>query len=401
MVTINSGYERTMDEIRETLRLAIIKEPELQNVTQIVYSVADNNIEQCTKLLELDEDLLETIKAGDSLTFQGNKKDSVVLCTKNKTYDIKEAETSNSCLVVPNLNLFEQTNIDTNERIMKNYNISGVFHRYYEVREGKPKLDRLISTLEPTSFKGIEYESTISKEHLYDWDKLRSEIQASEDELNKALNDYLITNIDGYFRIISFEFEIRSLTLMLDLFEENSWEIDEVDKEITYESIKELLPECVFDIIFAKYTEVSDKLKPDGTPLYRYKEGKCCKSLAKVLLSASPVTEHKQFMESWSIGTPEKMKPKEEYLSGIALITWNSSTLKKEVVSFLETDLSRNIYDRFNELFKAKDKWTVEEITPYVLNLTTNQMNVNALLTKYARCSTVNGVKYYSSKHGK
>lgn len=61
------------------------------------------------------------------------------------------------------------------------------------------------------------------------------------------------------------------------------------------------------------------------------------------------------------------MKPKEEYLSGIALIIWNSSTLKKEVVSFQETDLSRNIYDRFNELFKAKDKWTVEEITPYVL----------------------------------
>lgn len=34
-------------------------------------------------------------------------------------------------------------------------------------------------------------------------------------------------------------------------------------------------------------------------------------------------------------------------------------------------------------------------------NLTTNKMNVNALLTKYARCSIINGIKYYSSKYGK
>lgn len=34
-------------------------------------------------------------------------------------------------------------------------------------------------------------------------------------------------------------------------------------------------------------------------------------------------------------------------------------------------------------------------------NLTTNKMNVNALLTKYARCSIINNIKYYSSKYGK
>ncbi|KZC09132.1 Sister chromatid cohesion protein DCC1 [Dufourea novaeangliae] len=392
---------RTMDEIRETLELAVIKEPSLQNVTQILYSATEYNAEKRTKLLELDEHLLETIKNGNSLTFQGNKEDSVVLCTKSKTYEVKEAETSNSCLLVPNLNLFEQTKAHTNDQVMKNYNISGVFHTYCEVKECKPKLEKLLSILEPTSFKGIEYESLVSQEFLYNWRRLRSEIQASEDELNQALSDYLIINMDGYFRLISFEAEVRSLTLMLDLFDENNWELDEVDKEATYNSLKEFIPKPVFDILFTKYTEETDKSKQGGASLYRYSEEICCKSLAKVLLAASPVTEHKQFMDSWRIGTPEKMEPKEEYLSGIALVTWNNSTLKKEVVSFLETDLPKTINERFNELFKAKDKWTVQEITPYVLNLATNKMNVNALLTKYARCSMVNGVKCYSSKHGK
>lgn len=40
---------------------------------------------------------------------------------------------------------------------------------------------------------------------------------------------------------------------------------------------------------------------------YRYDEGKCCATIAKVLLAASPVTEYKEFMETWNIGTPESM----------------------------------------------------------------------------------------------
>ncbi|XP_076672058.1 sister chromatid cohesion protein DCC1 isoform X1 [Andrena cerasifolii] len=401
METIDTGHSPMLGEVRETLELAIIKESDLRNMTQLLYSVPECIENKHTKLLELDEQLLATINKGDSLMFQGNEHDSVVLCTKNRTYDVKEAGTSNSCLLVPNLNLIGQTSTDADDRVIKARNILGVFHTYYEVKECIPKLEKLLDVLEPTSFKGQEYESMIAREHLYNWRRLRSEIQASEDELNQALKNYSIVNIDGYFRLISFESEIQSLTLMLDLFDENCWELDEVNKEDTLESIKEFLPTAVFDILFAKYTEVSDKSKENGSPLYRYHEEKCCKSLAKVLLAASPVTEHKQFMESWNIGTPEKMIPKEEYLSGIALITWNGSTLKKEVVSFPEANLPKNIDERFNELFKAKNKWAVQEITPYVLNLATKNMNVNALLTKYARSSVINGIKYYSSKHGK
>ncbi|XP_017765608.1 PREDICTED: sister chromatid cohesion protein DCC1-like, partial [Eufriesea mexicana] len=137
----------------ESLELAGVKESDLRNVTQILYSVPEQCTEKQIKLLELDENLIETVNKGDSLTFQGNKQDYAVLCTKNRTYDIKEAEISNSCMLVPKLNLFDQTNVDTN-RIMKVCNISGIFHTYYEVRECKPKLEKLLTLLEATSFKG-------------------------------------------------------------------------------------------------------------------------------------------------------------------------------------------------------------------------------------------------------
>lgn len=57
---------------------------------------------------------------------------------------------------------------------------------------------------------------------------------------------------------------------MLDYFEEQSWELDEVNKENTYECLKELIYEPVFEAIFKRYTEVSTKTKDDSSPLYMY-----------------------------------------------------------------------------------------------------------------------------------
>lgn len=38
-----------------------------------------------------------------SLIFRGSKDENAVLCTHNQTYDVKEAETSNSLLLLPDL----------------------------------------------------------------------------------------------------------------------------------------------------------------------------------------------------------------------------------------------------------------------------------------------------------
>lgn len=61
------------------------------------------------------------------------------------------------------------------------------------------------------------------------------------------------------------------------------------------------------------------------------------------------------------------MTSQEKYLYGIAIVKWNSEKNRKEVVSFPESNLPDNIEKRFEELFKVKDKWSIEEITPYVV----------------------------------
>ena len=47
------------------------------------------------KLLEVTQDVAECFKVGDTLTIRGDDIENAVICSKEKTFEIKEAETSN------------------------------------------------------------------------------------------------------------------------------------------------------------------------------------------------------------------------------------------------------------------------------------------------------------------
>lgn len=66
-----------------------------------------------------------------------------------------------------------------------------------QVRECKPKLGNLLSLLTPSSFNGPEYEKTIDKSTLCNWDKLASNIQASDEEIKEALSRHMVVKING------------------------------------------------------------------------------------------------------------------------------------------------------------------------------------------------------------
>ncbi|OXU23097.1 hypothetical protein TSAR_013014 [Trichomalopsis sarcophagae] len=391
------------EEIEELFKLANIDSSEVYPIVQSLYSSVpvDKDTDEY-KILELDHHLIEALKIGDTLTFRGDENEPAVLCSNTRTYEVKEAETSNTCLLVPNLKCADDMKDEEIEgHIAESVEVKGVYSKYLEVREISPKLSKLQTLLEPSSFKGMEYEKLIDKSTLYDWERIQDNVQASDGEILKALPELLIAQMDGYYRLISFEFEAKAVPLMLDLMEENSWEIDEVDKEVSCKSLSEIIPEPIFELLFKKYTEPSTKTNKNGTQLYKYDEAKSSRLLAQILLTACPTNSYSDFMEAWKIGSPDSIQPKEEYLYGAAIVVNNSLTMRKEVILYPESNLSDDIQKRLNELFKAKEKWTVKEIAPYISKFTTRKQDVNAILTKHARPSTVNGVKYYSSKHGK
>lgn len=68
---------------------------------------------------------------------------------------------------------------------------------YEQLKECPPKVSKLLSILERSTFKGLEFEKMIQKQDLYDWERIISEIRASDREIQEAFVDYSITEIEG------------------------------------------------------------------------------------------------------------------------------------------------------------------------------------------------------------
>lgn len=87
----------------------------------------------------------------------------------------------------------------------------------------------------------------------------------------------------------------------------------------------------------------------------------------------------------------------EKYLKGIGIIDRDSTTPCVRALS--ESSLSTNLNERLNILFKTKERWTLEQIQPYIEFFTSPQLQVTAILAKYARSLVVDGVRIYVAKH--
>lgn len=261
-----------------------------------------------------------------------------MLCTNNKTYDVKEAETSNSLLLVPELlfaaatgldetiqnnsmecdsdSSFDKSSASLNKstesgegtkppRKLEHKDIVNTFFTYYELKPCKPRLSKLRKLFEPTRYQGLELEYAIDKTKLLNYDAIFDQIQASKVELNEELEKIQAIEIDGYYRLLEFDYEFRVLSYMLDLIDENSWLLDRISKEATIESLKELVPLPILEAMFRFYTTKS--IVEDDVQFYQYKQDKVCRFLARVLLKSAGKFNLVEFLQAWRDSVPEGM----------------------------------------------------------------------------------------------
>ncbi|CAB3249644.1 unnamed protein product [Arctia plantaginis] len=421
---------KTPDEVRKIIKIAKLHEPELTEITQVLRFSEPEKRNDNLKLLLLDDNLLKEIESGKELIFKGDPDENVVLCTGNKTYDVKEAETSNSLLLIPDLlfaassgldetvnnnsmecdsdTSFEKSNTSLNKstesdegsktpRKIEHKDVVNTFFTYYELKPCKPRLSKLQKLLDPTRYQGLELEYKIDKSKLLNYDSICNKVQASRAELNEELEKIQAIEIDGYYRLLEFDYEFRVLSYMLDLIDENSWPLDRISKEVTMDSLKDLVPLPILESMFKFYT--SNSVLENGVQFYEYKQDKVCKFLARVLLKSAGKFNLAEFLQAWRDSVPEGMTTSESLLSGIALV--DKLSTPQVVWGFAESDLPEEINERFKVLFQTKAKWTVDDISPYIECYATEKLNVNALLTKYARASTQDGVRVFSAKHMK
>ena len=117
--------------------------------------------------------------------FRGDADDSVVLCSNNKIFDVKEAETSNSLLIVKNLLTNEKCQADddnlTSDNAEENAHevtVMKSFHRYLEMKSLMPNYQKLIQVLEDKHLNSYPVDAI--EEHSVTYTDLLNTIQCSE-----------------------------------------------------------------------------------------------------------------------------------------------------------------------------------------------------------------------------
>lgn len=68
-----------------------------------------------------------------------------------------------------------------------------------QLKECRPRLSKLKTMLESTSFKGVEYEKMIDPSLYYNWERLQNELQASDGEIKASLEENLIVELNGTY----------------------------------------------------------------------------------------------------------------------------------------------------------------------------------------------------------
>ena len=99
------------------------------------------------KLLEVTKDVAESFRAGDTLTIRGDETENAVICSKERTFEIKEAETSNSLMLVDRVTLPDQVDKSVSDRRLGWSSVGSVIHKYIEIIEIRPKLRKLKEVL--------------------------------------------------------------------------------------------------------------------------------------------------------------------------------------------------------------------------------------------------------------
>ncbi|XP_030074382.1 sister chromatid cohesion protein DCC1 [Microcaecilia unicolor] len=385
---------RSRDEVEATLQIAKLRVEELRRTVHCLsFSPSLTSGEHC--LLELDSELCKRLEAGNSLVIRGDKDEHAILCSGDKTYELKVADTSNLLLFIPDCKTPDQFTDEQPELSLLHTKVCGFSSHYWELRRCRPKLKKLKKLLMENTYEGPDVEKEKSPSgSKYTTEDLLDHIQASEQELMDQLHTIHACNIEGCWQIVDFDYEMKLLSHVTQLVDSESWSFSKVPLSLCLQELEPLEPRDMIEHCLECYgKKCTDE---PGEVYFALNEDKICRAMAQMLLQNAVKFNLAEFQEVWQQSVPEGMTTRLDQLKGLALLDRNS---RPETISLLKLeDLPEDTQERFNNLFGIREKWTEADIAPYIEDLCAEKQTIGALLTKYARCSMQNGIKMYNSR---
>jgi len=389
----NGSRPRSLKDIHSILEFAKLETSEYKPEVQCVY-FSDHLENDSIKLMELDQPVLDAILNGERVSVRGDKNDHAVLVTEDLTYELRDAETSNSMLLLPQLSFGSDLTSEGDPKVTETH-VGSVIYNYFELRPIKPRLKKLKSLLEENPYRGKECEGDeLDTGKKYTIQELQNRVQASNKHIVEGLKKLNACLIAGFWRVLDFEFFSSVIFHVLQLCAEQDWLQAGLDVSQCCRTLGDLFPVEVIQLVINSLTKESDS--DEISDQKQLCEDKVCRHFAENCLRNSGKFNLSDFLQSWQQSVPEGMKTSLSQIQGMALI--DRSCQPEVIWHYCVEDLPDIVADRFEALFEERQKWTLEEITPYVQDLTDEKTGVGALLTKFARASMLKGIKTYSSR---
>lgn len=382
--------------------------------TQLLHFSSCLNAEDI-RLLELPPDVLAALREGDRVVVRGDRSEEAVLCTGNRTYEVKMADTSNTLLIVPDLTVPSDPDFQCSDEgtvLHRSREVSACLSAYLELRPCPPKTSKLKQLLSQCPYRGEEFEAKSdprdeyseasdprrvgSKENStekarkkngpnrYTFEELLDCVRASEGELVQALDRLEACLIDGHWCLLELDYRDRVFQFVLTLLEELDLNHRHVPLDLVCSKLEELEPRFAIEHCLRCYGNKTQS-DDEGT-VYELSEERVCQFFAELLLRPAGKFNYHEFMESWRQSVPDGMTTNLSQLEGLALADRNC--MPPVIWHFPVSELPQDPLSRFNKLFNVREKWTHSEILPYIQDLETPGQSLNALLLKHARVST-------------
>ena len=387
-----------------------------------VITFAENVEINNLRLLQLpNKSFLRDLESSREFILKGDESSAVgptVLCTSDKTYIMRKAETSNTMLLL-------DTKVDDGKIVNPNPQIRSIASHFYELSEHKPSLLKLrkifkaatlsVEDLEQTGSDGAEMsegfeadnedyhaqESVVSlSDHAkeaggrkrkrtckpqsgFSLDEILGMMLASEREVIAALRQIQAFEYKGRWHCLDEVSFQETFDMVLTVITAKCLTLDHVPEETVCSDLIDTPEVAVVETLRAH----SKTFKADLTEQGRFwclDPVKVTKFRLRQVLKSKTFLGKEELFAQWSAALPRgSAEPDTAHLKGLAVSKIKNG---EEKYYFFDANvLPDNPAQCFKQLFAFKERWIPEDIEPYILHLEGPDCTRANLLRKFTR----------------
>ncbi|CAI4227398.1 unnamed protein product [Auanema sp. JU1783] len=347
------------------------------------------------KLIEVDTKLADQFENGQRLVFRGDVDDFVVLCSEDRSYSVKEVETSNSLFICPELKVAQDLRSD-GPNTLELRTISGLCNHYLELKpiecvSSHRLREKLIEKM--LHYDWPEDENEKDSSNTYAYTDLLDSVQMSEGEMKSILEKLPVVEHKGKLRYLSHGLRDKLIMRLVEVCDDDD-EFPNVNvDQMSFEELRSAFSQSITDEIIQWFLIQYCTPILDG---YVLKEGAVVRELSSYLLRQVTKVDLGAFEKQINQLLPTGMSFDIVHLAGIALL---EDSFKGKHISYLNVeDLPENPRERLKLLFEKKSSWHMEEVAPYLSDICSSNKAMNALMVSHCRTmKSADGLKVFCS----